>query len=86
MFTDFEMEHGWDFVYIYEGSDDSGVPVQALTGCEVPTPHYRSTGYELYIKIDSDGIIPWTGFLYVWGEYVCQCCNVCGSMLTLPLI
>ena len=72
-FEDFETERTYDFLAIYNGSNDEGVQLEKLHGNSIPSP-IRFTGRTMYLKFKSDPSGNRKGFKLVllYGEYVKQ--------------
>jgi len=55
-FTTFGLETGWDFVYMYDGTDWSGSADATLHGTDMPTP-LSATGADAVVRFTSDGSV-----------------------------
>ncbi|KER19056.1 hypothetical protein T265_12031 [Opisthorchis viverrini] len=64
----FQLEYRHDNLTIYDGYDNSSSSVK-FSGWYLPDPFY-STGRHLYIELNADGDVQWSGFLatYVSGK------------------
>ncbi|OON19634.1 CUB domain protein, partial [Opisthorchis viverrini] len=67
-FSHFSLEYRHDNLTIYDGYDNSSSSVK-FSGWYLPDPFY-STGRHLYIELNADGDVQWSGFLatYVSGK------------------
>ncbi|MCS7084833.1 MAG: hypothetical protein NZ534_01990, partial [Bacteroidia bacterium] len=77
-FTEFNIENGWDFVYIHAGSDANAPLVATLTGTPtVPLTYVINSG-SVYIRFTSDFIIVAPGFSvsYTSSSTPCPTINV----------
>ena len=72
-FEDFETERTYDFLAIYNGSNDEGIQLEKVHGNSIPSP-IRFTGRTMYLKFKSDASGNRKGFKLVllYGEYVKQ--------------
>lgn len=67
-FTDFSLENGWDYLYIYDGSDTSATLLGSYTGSAGPGTISASNANPagaLTLRLVSDGSINSTGFAAV---------------------
>ena len=60
-FTAFQLEHGWDFLYIYAGSGTSGHSDVQLHGSTLP-PSVQVAGDTMTVVFQSDGSVTEGGF------------------------
>ena len=72
MFTAFNLENNWDYLYIYDGNSIAAPLVATLTGTTLPGNITSTTGC-LTLRFTSDGIIDAPG----WTANVI--CNPCGA-------
>ena len=55
-FTAFDVEDGWDYLYVYAGPDDTGTLLASLTGTGIPSDITSpASGGELTFVFESDG-------------------------------
>ena len=68
-FTEFDVESGYDYLYIYDGSDDTApqIPGSPFSGTTLPANFTSSTG-DLTFKFTSDGATVAAGFR---ADYTC---------------
>ncbi|PHR46391.1 MAG: hypothetical protein COA32_11090 [Fluviicola sp.] len=68
-FTEFDVEAGYDYLYIYDGSDDTApqIPGSPFSGTTLPANFTSSTG-DLTFKFTSDGATVAAGFR---ADYTC---------------
>lgn len=69
VFTEFDVESGYDYLYIYDGSDDTApqIPGSPFSGTTLPANFTSSTG-DLTFKFTSDGATVAAGFR---ADYTC---------------
>ena len=60
-FTDFYVEQNYDFVYVYDGADDSAPLLATFTGFAIPA-NVTSSGGSMYVRFTSDNIINASGW------------------------
>jgi len=60
-FTDFAIEAGWDYLYLYDASSSDGPADVTLHGNTVPGPQ-TATGSVMVAEYDSDGSVNGAGF------------------------
>ncbi len=53
-FTEFNLEAGWDFLEIFQGSDSTGVSLGRFSGTVIPGP-IQVQGSSAFVKFTSDG-------------------------------
>jgi hypothetical protein len=73
----FESEPDWDFLYIYDGLDDTYPLLNQASGFRVPSP-VISTGTDLYLYWKSDSAIHfngWSAVFYNTNDTAIQCSN-----------
>ena len=72
-FMEFETEKRYDYLFIYNGSNDEGIQLEKLSGNSIPSS-IRFTGRTMYLKFRSDSQFNKKGFklLLLSGEYVEQ--------------
>ena len=61
-FSVLQTETGYDFVTIYDGSNEQSTQIEKLSG-NLGSFHISSTGNSLFVKFESDGSINFGGFL-----------------------
>lgn len=64
-FLSFDMETGWDYVYVFDGSDTSATLLGQFDG-NVPPGPFISTGDALSFRFTSDGATTRAGFALKW--------------------
>ncbi|MBI2969081.1 MAG: Ig-like domain-containing protein [Bacteroidetes bacterium] len=55
-FTSFDIEDGYDYVYVYEGGDSTGLLLAAFTGSTLPST-VTAIGDSMFVQFISDNII-----------------------------
>lgn len=61
VFATFDIEHGWDFLYMYDAANTMGGPAATLHGSSVP-PTWKSSGPNAVLQYVSDWSIQGAGF------------------------
>ena len=61
-FRSFDLEAGWDYLYLYQGSSTEGVPAATLHGTRLPTD-FVGTERTVRAQYTSDGSVSGEGFL-----------------------
>ena len=64
-FTEFAMESGYDYVYVYDG-EDSGAPQLARLDGYNPVTVTTTGGNHMFVRLQSDGSVPDAGFEAIW--------------------
>lgn len=65
------IEEAYDYLYIYDGTDESGELLLTLTGNTIPDTVTANSG-SIYIQFVSDGVINKEGFKAVWRADILQ--------------
>lgn len=78
-FTAFDLESGWDYLYIYDGPTTGSPLIGTYTGTTSPGVVTSTTGC-LTFRFTSDGSVTYTG----WAASIS--CVACGSVSSLPNI
>ena len=66
-FTSFDVENGWDFVNVYDGSSQSGTLLLQATGSSIPSSVVANSG-QMFIVFSSDGSVTQPGFEATWSS------------------
>lgn len=74
-FTTLDIENGWDFLYIYDGTSNADPLLFTLTG-STPTTVSSSTSNCLTVRFESDGVITAGGWE---GTISCGSCPTCSD-------
>ena len=61
-FLDFNIEYGWDYLYVYNGSDTNGNLVGIYSGSNIPTTFRSNYGEALTFQFVSDGFATFSGW------------------------
>lgn len=64
-FTSFNLENGWDYLRVYDGTSSSGTLLGSFTGSSLPADLIGSTG-ALYVVIETDRSVVSSGFMAEW--------------------
>lgn len=64
-FDSLDVESGYDFIYVYDGPNDTYPLLATITGSTIPAP-VISTGWDMFVKFTSDYIITRKGFQAKW--------------------
>lgn len=67
IFSEFSLEDGWDYLYIYDGSNTSAPLIGQFTGYNLPNGGtITSTGPAMTLRFSSDSYITDEGFRLTW--------------------
>ena len=84
-FSAMAIESGWDYLYVYDGVDQTGTLLQTYTGFTVPTTPLIAASGTMYLFFDSDGSVIEAGFEASWvsagGGTITPVANVSASDL-----
>ena len=64
-FNFFDLESGWDYLYVFDGEDENGTVLLSATGTSLPSPVVATSG-KMFILFDSDGSVVRPGFEITW--------------------
>ncbi|MBI4647063.1 MAG: DUF1573 domain-containing protein, partial [Bacteroidia bacterium] len=68
-FSSFQLESGWDYLSIYDGTNQSGTLLLDATGSSIPGPVTATSG-NMFIMFTSDGSVTYPGFAASWSSIV----------------
>ena len=68
-FSQFDVENNYDFLYIYDGPDDTAPQLAILSGTSLPSD-YTSSSNVISIKFTSDASIVKPGFAFAISCYI----------------
>jgi PKD repeat protein len=68
-FNEFNLENNWDYLYIFDGTNDKGTLLKSLTGNTIPQPITANSG-KMYLKFVSDQLVEESGFSAQWTSVI----------------
>lgn len=64
-FDSLDIESGYDYIYVYDGTDTTGTLLATITGSTIPAP-IISSSWDMFVKFTSDYVITKKGFQAHW--------------------
>lgn len=64
-FDSLDIEYGYDYIYVYDGTDTTGTLLATITGSTIPAP-IVSSSWDMFVKFTSDYYVTKRGFQAHW--------------------